>query len=117
MTPMHHGQAFSQFDPFFGQPNVNRASVVHRALMREIRTIEVSASSPSAPSAPATRVFSASGETDRAGRISKCGDGLVRTYLVEAAGVLMTLRTGSASDQTRVTGMLRPGRSLVNHAG
>jgi len=27
----------------------------------------------------------ASGETDRAGRISKCGDGLVRTYLVEAA--------------------------------
>ena len=28
----------------------------------------------------------ASGETDRAGRISKCGDGLVCTYLVEAAG-------------------------------
>jgi hypothetical protein len=30
--------------------------------------------------------------------ILKCGDGLVRTYLVEAAGVLMTLRTGTASD-------------------
>jgi transposase len=39
----------------------------------------------------------ASGETDRAGRISKCGDGLVRTYLVEAAGVLMT-RSKAQSD-------------------
>jgi transposase len=32
----------------------------------------------------------ASGEVDWTGRISKCGDGLVRTYLFEAAGVLMT---------------------------
>jgi transposase len=39
----------------------------------------------------------ASGETDRAGRISKCGDGLVRTYLVEAAGVLLT-RSRATSD-------------------
>jgi transposase len=39
----------------------------------------------------------ASGETDRAGRISKCGDGLVRTYLVEAAGVLLT-RSKATSD-------------------
>ncbi len=31
-----------------------------------------------------------SGEVDRAGRISKCGDGLVRGYLYEAAGVLLT---------------------------
>ena len=31
-----------------------------------------------------------SGEVDRAGRISKCGDGLVRTLLFEAAGVLLT---------------------------
>ncbi len=32
----------------------------------------------------------ASGEVDWSGRISKCGDGLVRSYLFEAAGVLMT---------------------------
>jgi transposase len=32
----------------------------------------------------------ASGEVDWTGRISKCGDGLVGTYLFEAAGVLMT---------------------------
>jgi transposase len=31
-----------------------------------------------------------SGEVDRAGRISKCGDGLVRSYLFEAANVLLT---------------------------
>ncbi len=31
-----------------------------------------------------------SGEVDRAGRISKCGDGLTRSYLFEAAGVLLT---------------------------
>jgi transposase len=31
-----------------------------------------------------------SGEIDRAGRISKCGDGLLRTYLFEAANVLLT---------------------------
>jgi transposase len=41
----------------------------------------------------------ASGETDRAGRISKCGDGLMRTYLVEAAGVLLT-RSKATSDLT-----------------
>lgn len=32
----------------------------------------------------------ASGEIDRTGRISKCGDAMVRTYLFEAAGVLLT---------------------------
>ncbi len=32
----------------------------------------------------------ASGETDRKGSISKCGDSLVRSYLFEAAGVLLT---------------------------
>jgi transposase len=32
----------------------------------------------------------ASGEIDWSGRISKCGDGMVRTYLFEAAGVLLT---------------------------
>jgi transposase len=32
----------------------------------------------------------ASGETDRSGRISKCGDGLLRSYLYEAANVLLT---------------------------
>ena len=31
-----------------------------------------------------------SGEVGRAGRISKCGDGLTRTYLFEAAGTLLT---------------------------
>ena len=31
-----------------------------------------------------------SGEVDRAGRISKCGDGLVRSYLFETANVLLT---------------------------
>ena len=32
----------------------------------------------------------ASGETDRTGRISKCGDGLLRSYLYEASNVLLT---------------------------
>ncbi|MEK9725205.1 MAG: transposase [Rhodospirillaceae bacterium] len=32
----------------------------------------------------------ASGEVDWTGRISKCGDSLVRSYLFEAAGVLLT---------------------------
>ena len=32
----------------------------------------------------------ASGETDRTGRISKCGDSMVRCYLFEAANVLLT---------------------------
>jgi len=32
----------------------------------------------------------ASGETDRSGRISKCGDALVRTSLYEAANILLT---------------------------
>ena len=32
----------------------------------------------------------ASGEADWTGRISKCGDAMVRTYLFEAAGVLLT---------------------------
>jgi transposase len=32
----------------------------------------------------------ASGEVDRTGRISKCGDAMVRTFLFEAAGVLLT---------------------------
>ncbi len=32
----------------------------------------------------------ASGEVDWSGRISKCGDAMVRSYLFEAAGVLLT---------------------------
>jgi len=32
----------------------------------------------------------ASGEIDRNGKISKCGDGMLRSYLFEAAGVLLT---------------------------
>ena len=32
----------------------------------------------------------ASGEIDWTGRISKCGDAMLRTYLFEAAGVLLT---------------------------
>src|SRR3979490_827605 len=32
----------------------------------------------------------ASGETDRTGGISKCGDGMLRSYLYEAANVLLT---------------------------
>jgi len=32
----------------------------------------------------------ASGEIDRTGRISKCGDAMLRSYLFEAAGVLLT---------------------------
>ncbi len=32
----------------------------------------------------------ASGEVDWSGRISKCGDAMLRTYLFEAAGVLLT---------------------------
>lgn len=33
---------------------------------------------------------SASGETDWTGRISKCGDTMLRSYLYEAANVLLT---------------------------
>jgi hypothetical protein len=36
MVPMYRAQALSQFEPFFGQSNVDRTAVVHRALMREI---------------------------------------------------------------------------------
>ena len=32
----------------------------------------------------------ASGEVDWSGRISKCGDRMLRSYLFEAAGVLLT---------------------------
>ena len=32
----------------------------------------------------------ASGEVDWTGRISKCGDAMLRSYLYEAAGVLLT---------------------------
>jgi len=32
----------------------------------------------------------ASGEIDWSGRISKCGDAMLRSYLFEAAGVLLT---------------------------
>ena len=32
----------------------------------------------------------ASGEVDWSGRISKCGDAMLRSYLFEAAGVLLT---------------------------
>jgi transposase len=39
----------------------------------------------------------ASGETEWTGRISKCGDAMLRSYLFEAAGVLLTrLRKWSA---------------------
>jgi transposase len=34
-----------------------------------------------------------SGEVDKAGRISKCGDGLLRSYLFEAANVLLSRHT------------------------
>ena len=37
----------------------------------------------------------ASGEIDRMGRISRCGDALVRSYLYEAANVLLTRSRGS----------------------
>src|SRR5262245_51589370 len=39
--------------------------------------------------APIARRY-ASGETDWTGRISKCGDKMLRTYLYEAANVLLT---------------------------
>ncbi len=35
-------------------------------------------------------VYSAAGEVDWSGRVSKCGDRMLRTYLFEAAGVLLT---------------------------
>jgi transposase len=38
-----------------------------------------------------------SGEIDVSGHISRCGDGLVRSYLYEAAGVLLTRVTGPRS--------------------
>ena len=41
----------------------------------------------------------ASGETDRSGRISKCGDREVRTHLYEAANVLLTRITRSSTLQ------------------
>jgi transposase len=36
-----------------------------------------------------------SGELDRTGRISKCGDGMLRSLLFEAAQVLLTRASGS----------------------
>jgi transposase len=36
------------------------------------------------------RTQDASGEIDWSGRISKCGDAMLRMYLFEAAGVLLT---------------------------
>jgi transposase len=53
---------------------------------------------PSAPRLASPAAFNdpeasyASGEVDWTGRISKCGDGLVRTYLFEAAGVPLLRR-------------------------
>ena len=40
----------------------------------------------------------ASGEIDRMGRISRCGDALTRSYLYEAANVMLTR---SRADRTR----------------
>jgi transposase len=37
----------------------------------------------------------ASGEIDRMGRISRCGDALMRSYLYEAANVMLTRTRGS----------------------
>jgi transposase len=37
-----------------------------------------------------TTLHHASGEVDWSGRISKCGDVMLRMYLFEAAGVLLT---------------------------
>ena len=38
----------------------------------------------------------ASGEVDWTGRISKCGDAMLRSYLFEAAGVLLTRVSAAA---------------------
>ena len=38
----------------------------------------------------------ASGEVDRMGRISRCGDALVRSYLYEAANIMLTRTRGSS---------------------
>lgn len=52
----------------------------------------------------------ASGETDRMGRISRCGDALTRSYLYEAANVLLT--------RSRKTSPLRSwGAKLAKRAG
>ena len=39
----------------------------------------------------------ASGEVDWSGRISKCGDRMLRSYLFEAAGVLRACHNGASS--------------------
>jgi transposase len=41
-----------------------------------------------------------SGEVDKAGRISKCGDGLLRSYLFEAANVLLSRHPKSSKLKT-----------------
>ena len=41
-----------------------------------------------------------SGEVDKAGRISKCGDGLLRSYLFEAANVLLSRHARSSKLKT-----------------
>ena len=51
-----------------------------------------------------------SGEVDKAGRISKCGDSLVRGYLYEAAKVLLS-RSAKSSD------LQVWGRSLMRRIG
>jgi transposase len=51
-----------------------------------------------------------SGDVDRAGRISKCGDGLLRAYLFQAANAILTRKV---TDST-----LRSwGRALVARIG
>jgi hypothetical protein len=50
----------------------------------------------------------ASGETDWTGRISKCGDKLLRTYLYEAANVLLT----RVAKWSALKAWVRPGRAM-----
>jgi transposase len=64
----------------------------HRALLPSNyrRTIAFQAIAECRRLCGATNQALASGEIDWTGRISKCGDAMLRSYLFEAAGVLLT---------------------------
>ncbi len=51
-----------------------------------------------------------SGDVDRAGRISRCGDGMLRSYLFEAANVLLRR-------STRPCRLHSWGRALIERSG
>jgi transposase len=75
-------------NPWFN-PSAGRASVASHAAA-EIGPARFARSRSVGAYVGLTSRRHASGEVDWTGRISKCGDAMLRSYLFEAAGVLLT---------------------------